>query len=187
MSKAEELLDLGAQEYRKRNYQAAQTYYEKAAALGNAQAACNLGYIYEFGRTGKKDPEKAFTYYKQAAEQDNAQACYKIGDAYLHSDFIEKDPNKVYYYYEKALNIAQSSNGADDDIKSDILYRLALCYYYGIGTDKNYLTALEFINNAQVYSYYDAFNHKFMWKPVATKVKNLREKIILALDKELND
>lgn len=36
-------------------------------------------------------------------------------------------------------------------------------------------------------SYYNAFNHKFMWKRVATKVKNLREKIIIALDKELDN
>ncbi|WP_288646596.1 SEL1-like repeat protein [uncultured Lactobacillus sp.] len=27
---------------------------------------CNLGYIYEYGRTGKRDYEKAFHFYLQA-------------------------------------------------------------------------------------------------------------------------
>lgn len=50
-SKSNELLNIGAEAYRQGDYQEAKKYYEKSAALGNDQAACNLGYIYEYGRT----------------------------------------------------------------------------------------------------------------------------------------
>ena len=49
--KSNKLLDIGAEAYRNGDYLKAQKYYEYAAKLGNTQAICNLGYIYEYGRT----------------------------------------------------------------------------------------------------------------------------------------
>lgn len=46
-------LNIGAKAYRNGDYQKAQSYYEKSADMGNVKAMCNLGYIYEYGRTGK--------------------------------------------------------------------------------------------------------------------------------------
>ena len=61
------LLNLGVQAYRRGDYEIAKEYYEDAAQLGNSQAACNLGYIYAYGRTGVKDNERAFYYFVQAS------------------------------------------------------------------------------------------------------------------------
>ena len=44
---------------------------------------CNLGYIYEYGRTGKRDYKKAFYCFKKAADSGSAEACYKVGDIYF--------------------------------------------------------------------------------------------------------
>lgn len=55
VQRANELLNIGAEAYRKGDYVTAQDYYTQAAKLGNVQAICNLGYIYEYGRTGKRD------------------------------------------------------------------------------------------------------------------------------------
>lgn len=89
-SEDERLLDIGAKAYRAGDYQKAQKYYEKSADLHNAQAACNLGYIYEYGRTGEKNLEKAFYYYSEAAILGNANAYYKVGDSYRYGDFVKK-------------------------------------------------------------------------------------------------
>lgn len=44
--KADQLLNIGAQAYQQGNYEKA-----KSADLGQSEAACNLGYIYAYGRT----------------------------------------------------------------------------------------------------------------------------------------
>lgn len=78
--RSNDLLDTGAEAYRNGDYLTAQKYYTQAAKLGNSQAMCNLGYIYEYGRTGQRDYKKAFYCFKMAADKDNAEACYKVGD-----------------------------------------------------------------------------------------------------------
>lgn len=176
-TKSNELLDIGAQAYRAGDYQKAQEYYEKSAELGNAQAACNLGYIYDFGRNGVQDHERAFYYYSEAALEDNANAYYKVGDAYLYGNFVEKNQRLAYLNYLKALEIVENSD-EDDDIKADIYYRMAMCYFKGIGADKNPLLALKYINDAQTYSYLDRYNDKFMWQSLAKKIEDLRQEII---------
>lgn len=77
-SESDKLLDKGADAYRKGDYAKAQEYYEKSAQLGNAQASCNLGYIYTYARNGERNYEKAFKYFKYAADKGNAEACYHV-------------------------------------------------------------------------------------------------------------
>ncbi len=46
----------------------------KSAEQGNAQAQCNLGYMYESGDGVIKDKEEAIKWYKKSAEQGNKDA-----------------------------------------------------------------------------------------------------------------
>lgn len=179
--KAIELLNIGAQAYRKGDYHKAQKYYEQSADLGNSQAACNLGYIYAYGRTGERDNEKAFYYFNLAAMDGNANASYKVGDAYYWGNFVAKQPLLAFKYYQEAENQLDYLRD-DDDIKSDIYYRLALCFYKGIGTSKDLFNALSYINKAHTYSYYDRTHHKFNWESVARKIDSLRATIIAEFD-----
>lgn len=178
---SDRLLDIGAKAYRNGNYQKAQKYYEKAAKMGNAQAACNLGYIFEFGRTGKRNYEKAFHWFKQAADCNNANACYKMGDLYYFGDYVKQDNDQAFAYYQKAADIAEQSN-QDDDLKSDIYYRIALCGHKGIGVEQNDLVALRYINEAEFYSYCDRFAGKFRWQSTAKRIEQLRAAILENLD-----
>lgn len=171
-------LGIGAEAYRNGDYQKAQSYYEKAADLGNDQAACNLGYIYEYGRTGEKNLQKAFDWFKKSADQDNANAAYKVGDAYFYGDGVERNDSLAFHYYIKASNIAKKSDGRDDDIKSDIYYRIALCLHTGRGVKANDLGALKYINSAEFYSYCDRFENKFMWQSTAKRIEKLRNEIL---------
>ena len=71
----------------------------------------------------------------------------------------------------KAEDIVDQSDH-DDDLKSDIYYRLALCIYNGYGIQIDWLAALEYINFAETCSYYDRFAGKFMWQSTAKELKN---------------
>ncbi|MBB1068895.1 sel1 repeat family protein [Limosilactobacillus sp. RRLNB_1_1] len=183
--RSNELLKVGAKAYRQGAYVKAEKYYQQSANLGNPQAACNLGYIYAYGRTGDRNPEKAFYYFSLASISGNANASYKVGDAYYWGDFVAKKPLVAYRYYQTA-EYQLSYTESDDDIKSDIYYRLALCLFKGIGTQKDLFEALSYINQAHTYSYYDRTHDKFNWQSIAKKIENLRVAIISEFDSELN-
>lgn len=180
--RADELLEIGVQAYRQGDYDKAEKYYKQSSDLGQPQAACNLGYIYAYGRTGNRDHEKAFYYFNLASIDGNANASYKVGDAYYWGNFVEQQPLIAYRYYQKAESELIYLD--DDDIKSDIYYRLALCLFKGTGTQKNLFDALYYINMAHTYSYYDRMHGKFNWQSIAKRIDDLRLAIIGEFDNE---
>lgn len=184
--KADKLLDTGAQAYRQGDYAKAEKFYQQSADLGNPQAACNLGYIYAYGRTGDRDNEKAFYYFNLASIDGNANASYKVGDAYYWGNFVKRQPVMAYRYYQQAES-QLSYDGSDDDIRSDIYYWLAFCWYKGLGTQKDLFEALSYINVAQTYSYYDRTHNKFNWQSIANKINDLRTAIIHDFDNEIKN
>ena len=82
----------------------AKEFYELAEKLGNEQATVNLGYIYEYGRTGKPDYSKAVVQYaKAAALWGSAEALYKLGDMFNRGKGIEADKSVAYKLYERSF------------------------------------------------------------------------------------
>lgn len=72
------------------NYETAAELYALGAERGCIQAAINLGYIYEYGRCGKRDYTKAFQQYAYAAAIScHPEALYKLGDMYAAGHFVE--------------------------------------------------------------------------------------------------
>ncbi len=87
--------ELGGYYYGKKEYELALKYYEIAAASeACTEAYSGLGYIYYYGRTGKKDYEKAFYWYSKAMEEGDLQAEYKIADMYKNGYFVSQDRDK---------------------------------------------------------------------------------------------
>lgn len=111
----------------------------------------------------------------------DGNASYKVGDAYYCGNFVAKQPLLAFKYYQEAENQLDYLRD-DDDIKSDIYYRLALCFYKGIPTSKDLFNALSYINKAHTYLYYDRTHHKFNWESVARKIDSLRATIIAEFD-----
>lgn len=182
--KADRLLNIGAEAYRQGDYEKAEKYYQQAADLGQPQAACNLGYIYAYGRTGNRDHEKAFYNFNLASMAGNPNATYKVGDAYYWGNFVAKNPVLAFKYYQEAEDQAEYSD-YDNDIRSDIYYRLALCFFKGIGVSKDLFTALKYINDAHTYSYYDRTHDKFNWQSIAKRIESLRAEIIDEFDQKI--
>lgn len=104
--------DLGALYYMgelvEQDYARAAELYEMAMAHGCYQSIVNLGYIYEYGRTGEKDLGKAYRYYALAAAlAPSSEAVYKLGDMYTRGVTGERDVMKAKALWERSLELAQ--------------------------------------------------------------------------------
>lgn len=176
--KAQHYLDLGVKAYLQEQYDLAAECYQTAADLGSSQAACNLGYIYAYGRLGHKDPEQAFYYFTQASVDGNANGSYRVGDAYFYGDFVAKNLLLAFKYYQQAEEFLE----VDDDVETKLgtYYRLARCYHYGFGVAQDDLRALDYINLVQIIYYaQDKPNRNSYWRQ---KIENLRTEVLKKLD-----
>ena len=88
------MLELGGYYYEKKNFDLALKYYEMAAEYKLPYAYEGLGYIWYYGRTGRRDFEKAFHYYSLAKEAGITEAAVKVADMYKNGYFVELDYGK---------------------------------------------------------------------------------------------
>lgn len=94
--------DLVEQDYAK-----AAELYEMAMDHGCYQSIINLGYIYEYGRTGKRDLEQAYRYYALAAAlAPSSEAVYKMGDMYSRGILGKQDLSKAMALWERSFELA---------------------------------------------------------------------------------
>lgn len=85
------MTELGGYYYELRDFDLALKYYEMSAELGDKTVYSGLGYIWYYGRTGKKDYAQAFHWFSLAAENGDIQAEYKIADMYKNGYGVEKN------------------------------------------------------------------------------------------------
>lgn len=95
------IAELGFYFYESRRFELALKYYEMAAELGNKSVYPGLGYIWYYGRTGKRDYDKAFHWFTLAAKNGDIQSEYKLADMYKNGYGVDKD-------YEKYKEIIES-------------------------------------------------------------------------------
>lgn len=105
--------DLGALYYRgdlvEQDYHRAADLYHMAADTGCYQSIINLGYIYEYGRTGAPDYVKAYQWYSLAAAlAPSYEAVYKLGDMFSRGRAVPRDMRRAHQLYERSLDLAGS-------------------------------------------------------------------------------
>jgi TonB family protein len=84
------------------------SWYQKAAALGSADAAYHLGMIYSGGWGGvAHDYAQAMTWFTKAAAQGNADAAQSLGQMYFNGTGVQRDLTKAFGFY---LQAAQAGN-----------------------------------------------------------------------------
>lgn len=88
--------------YDKSNLNEALKWFEKGAALGNAECLNNAGLYYWHGKGTAVNYNKAANYFLQSANQDYYHALNNIGTAYLNGLGIEKNEDKAVYWYRRA-------------------------------------------------------------------------------------
>jgi len=81
----------------------------QATALGDAEAAYNVGLLYlhgwrlsEDGKTPKKEPETARDWFRIAAQRGDSNAIIALGQAYETGDGVEQNPDVAYDWYRSA-------------------------------------------------------------------------------------
>ena len=88
------MMALGGFYYDKKHFELALKYYEMAAEYKLPAAYEGLGYIWYYGRTGKRDFEKAFHYYSLAKDAGIAEAAVKVADMYKNGYYVERNYEK---------------------------------------------------------------------------------------------
>lgn len=124
--------------------------FEKAAELGNDNAAVNLAFIYLTG--GTKDmarSQKAMKLFQKAAKSGNKIARFMLGYAYYRGFVVPQD-------YTEAFKLVRSaaSEGAQLDEAQVVL---ADMYISGYGTVQNYQKAISAIKAAVAQGNTEAF------------------------------
>lgn len=115
--------------------------FNKAAELGNDNAALNLAFIYMKG--GAKDPgrnKKVLSLLEQAQKAGNKIAEFMLGYAYYKGFVVEPDYNKAY----KLIKSAATGKSQIDEAQ----LILAHLYVGGIGTVQNYNSAVSLYRSA---------------------------------------
>ncbi|XP_074147779.1 death ligand signal enhancer isoform X2 [Sminthopsis crassicaudata] len=161
---------LGTESIRSGNYEAAYSYFQKAADRGYSKAQFNVGLCHEHGKGTQKDLSKAVFYYQLAAQKGHQMAQYRYARSLL-SDQVparEADKQRAVTMLKQAadagLKEAQAYLGVlftkepfQDEQKavkylwlaarngdSQSKYHMGICYEKGLGVQKNLGEAMRY-------------------------------------------
>ena len=95
------------------DYKKAGEYFEKAAALGDAEAMYRLSFAYANGIERKQDQEKAFELLKGAAEKNLPDSYLYLAMRYQNGNGVEKDLGKAVSWLESAASEANNPRAMD--------------------------------------------------------------------------
>lgn len=124
----------------KANQQKIVDLLSQSAELGYAPAQVDLGKVYYFGLSGKKDDALALIWFQKAAEQGNAKGQYHLGQMYTEGKAGLKESEKAAsVWYEKSATQGYAP----------AQYYLAILYMAGIdGIEKNPEKAMDLLKKA---------------------------------------
>ena len=98
----EEMAKKGKDAYDAENYVVARGWFEKAAALGNAEAMMGMSWMYGNGRGVPKDQTEALRWRRMSAENGNTDAMWLIGRAYEEGESVPQDYAEAMRWFRKA-------------------------------------------------------------------------------------
>ena len=111
--------------------------FDKAAKLGNSEAAINLAFICLTSNRKTISDERIVELLQQAAEGGNITAQYMTGYAYYRGFVLEKN-------FKKAFDLMKMAAVSYDEAQ----YELAQRYINAEGTPRNYGNAVKYLSQA---------------------------------------
>lgn len=129
--------------------------------------------------------KKAYHYFVKGALDNHLNSLYKIGDMYKNGYYVEKDEKEAFYIYTHCYK--QMTEFCAKLIGADICMRMGNVYFYGIGTEKNYETALKYYQEAEQHYYRKIRNGDFFAKKGLEGVIEKQNEIRKILLDELPD
>ncbi len=110
------------------------------AEQGDAEAQCNLGETYYFGKGVLQDYKEAAEWFRKAAEQGHAHAQYWLG--FMYSVYYSEGVS--YDYKEAAEWFRKAAEQGDAEAQLEVGYM----YYFGHGVSQDYKEAAEWFRKA---------------------------------------
>jgi len=145
------MLDLGAMYLEGRGVEKdekeALKWYEKAAEMNGPRACRCIANFYRYDVINDGTPvptadpvrlRKALEWYRTGTERGEENCIYELGDYYRKGIIVPKDEKQAFELYCRAYEICKKlayERFIVNDSYSDVCFRLAECYHYGIGTD----------------------------------------------------
>jgi TPR repeat protein len=128
------------------HYATAMRAWRVRAALGDANAQTNVGYLYEQGLSVRQDYAEALKWYRRASEAKQPQALHNLGMLYHHGYGVGKNAREAMRFFEEAAEggLAESQ------------YMLGLHYHAGDGVRMSPRTALSWFLKAAGQGYAEA-------------------------------
>jgi TPR repeat protein len=124
--------------YLKGDYKTALRLYTALAHQGDAEAALDLGLMYDKGKGVLQDGAKALKWYRLAADRGVDDAQVYIGILYYEGRGVPQDYEEAAKWFRRAVE--QGYVGAQ--------YHLGLMFYEGHGVHQNYVLAYMWLNLA---------------------------------------
>ena len=117
--------NLGVLASYRRDHEAAEEWFKKAAEQGDANAQYNLGLMYEYGQGVDKDYLRALNLYQKAAYQGNSDAQYRAAGMYASGQIVPRNDALVLSLLEKSA------------AQGNVLAQTALGLWYASGPLKD--------------------------------------------------
>jgi TPR repeat protein len=122
---------LGSIYVRRKDYEQAIAWYQKAAEQGNSDAQVTLGLAYASGEGVSQDYVKAFSLFNEAADQKNIRAYFELGVMYANGLGVSQNYSQAASLYTKASSCMYPR----------AMFNLALLYLQGKGVQRDYAKA----------------------------------------------
>jgi hypothetical protein len=135
---AEAMTKGGKDAYEAENYAAAKSWFERASALGNAEAMMGMSWIYGNGRGVPKNDAEGMRWRKMSAEHGNPAAMWLIGTAYEKGENVPQDYAEAMRWYKKAADRKDTS----------AMKSIADLYEKGRGVTKDGAKAMRWLRKA---------------------------------------
>ncbi|MDE1904171.1 MAG: sel1 repeat family protein [Alphaproteobacteria bacterium] len=92
----------GDNAYDRKDYAEAMRLYRQAAAMGNATAEANVGFLYAKGYGVPQDYAQSVHWYLMAAEKGQREAQHNLALKYWNGQGVAKDPAQARYWMQKS-------------------------------------------------------------------------------------
>ena len=95
----------------------ARYWFERAASLGDGDAACALGQMYESEKGTSTDSVKALKWYRMAADLGNSPACLILASAYENGGLglpVDHEAAKEYSAKHQRSSVAEQAELEED-------------------------------------------------------------------------
>jgi TPR repeat protein len=128
----------GKRAYDAENYVAAMGWFQKSAALGNAEAMMGMSWIYGNGRGVLKDETESLRWRRMSAENGNTDAMELIGSDYEEGKGVPQDYAEAMRWYQRAA----------DRNAATAMMSIGNLYENGRGVTQNYAEAMRWFEKA---------------------------------------